>query len=117
MNTFSQQLVQVHLLLQIKEVQDQIQRAKQYTKCSKQLQTPESQAKRSRWTAAEDQLLVQQIRALGIENYKQVKMESKSSSQVYFRLRYLKNVCMQDKELISSKINLNCFQKFPTSYK
>ncbi|CAL6028573.1 SANT/Myb_domain [Hexamita inflata] len=117
MNNFNLQVVHVHLLLQIKEIQNQIKEAKdQFQQCS-QNKIQESQAKRYRWTAREDELLVTKFQEIGIENYKQIKLESKSDRQVYFRLRYLKHASLTEKELTSSRIDLNCFQKFPTNYR
>ncbi|CAL6009489.1 SANT/Myb_domain [Hexamita inflata] len=117
MNIFNQQLVHVHLLLQIKEIQDQVKEAKQQFQQCCQNQIIDSKAKRYFWTAREDELLLAKIQEIGIENYKQIKLESKSDKQVYYRLRYLKHASLTEKELTSSRIDLNCFQKFPTNYK
>ncbi|CAL6044025.1 SANT/Myb_domain [Hexamita inflata] len=106
MKVYSQQLLQMHLLLEINELQVQIQEIKELmTKCH--IKNESVQKRRiTRWTEEEDQLLIDQMHAAGTQNYKQIQIVTKSASQVYFRLRYLKNVFLQNKELYLNKTDL-----------
>ncbi|CAL6069645.1 SANT/Myb_domain [Hexamita inflata] len=79
---FNQQLIQINLLQQIERTKNQIKK-KQIQNNNKIRQSD----KRSRWTQKQDEELIQQINQIGIENYKQIKVQNKTGSQVYFRLR------------------------------
>ncbi|CAL5990727.1 SANT/Myb_domain [Hexamita inflata] len=106
---FNEQLIHVHLLLEINEVQNLIKQHK--IMCRKKQQPRIKEDNRClRWTKEEDQLLVDQIGIMGIQNYKQINIPSKSTQQVYFRIRYLSNVVLQNKELYLNKTDLDCFK-------
>ncbi|CAL6040663.1 SANT/Myb_domain [Hexamita inflata] len=88
MSIFNQQLIQIHLLLQIERTRDQIKN---------QIRINQSK-KRQFWTKQQDEELIQQINQIGTTNYKQISVQNKTSSQVYFRLRYLRGVYLQNKD-------------------
>ncbi|CAL6036842.1 SANT/Myb_domain [Hexamita inflata] len=52
---------------------------------------------RSLWSFNEDQLLLKYVKELGQDNYNQIAnlLCSKTNKQVYFRLRYLKQLFVQ----------------------
>ncbi|CAL6050063.1 SANT/Myb_domain [Hexamita inflata] len=107
MKVYSQQLLQMHLLLEINELQVQIQQIKELMASKCHIKKESVQKRRiTRWTEEEDQLLIDQMHAAGTQNYKQIQIVTKSASQVYFRLRYLKNVFLQNKELYLNKTDL-----------
>ncbi|CAL6005476.1 SANT/Myb_domain [Hexamita inflata] len=113
------QLYQIDLLLQICDIQAQITKIKQemalkQTRTDLQTQT---NSKRSRWSQQDDQQLVTQVKLLGIHNYQQIaqKIPNKTASQVYFRLRYLKGVFLQEKEVYQNKTDLQWFGELGVS--
>ncbi|CAL6078304.1 SANT/Myb_domain [Hexamita inflata] len=78
-------------LNQIHQVHHQIQQLQQ-------LQLPDCSQQRDRWTRQEDELLSHAVKAIGKQNYAKLSkfIASKSSKQVYFRLRYLSQKKRQD---------------------
>ncbi|CAL6031739.1 SANT/Myb_domain [Hexamita inflata] len=84
---------------------------------NEQVCTPQTQRKRrERWTADEDQLLIQQLQIHGMK-VELFNIPTKSSNQVYFRLRYLKQVYLQSKGVhghtkYEQCVDLSCFKLF-----
>ncbi|CAL5996589.1 SANT/Myb_domain [Hexamita inflata] len=99
MDVFNKQLQSVYLLTQIEEVQKQILDLKNQ-RCKVQQQTSESRAKRSRWTSQEDQKLLQLVKKHGVRSYAFLaeQMQDKQPDQVYFKIRYLKQLYQNSKE-------------------
>ncbi|CAL5990722.1 SANT/Myb_domain [Hexamita inflata] len=82
---FEKQLQQINLIFQIQQQQNELQNYKT------------SSQKKKRWTKQEDQLLIQQIKLFGINECKKIQIDGKTTSQIYFRLRYLKEAYLQNK--------------------
>ncbi|CAL5985143.1 SANT/Myb_domain [Hexamita inflata] len=99
MSIFNQQLIQIHLLLQIERTRDQIKNQIHNNKSK-------TNKKRQFWTKQQDEELIQQINQIGIMNYKQISVQNKTSSQVYFRLRYLKGVYFQNKDKFDEELKI-----------
>ncbi|CAL6025318.1 SANT/Myb_domain [Hexamita inflata] len=95
MSIFNQQLIQIHLLLQIERTRDQIKN---------QIRINSKSKKRQFWTKQQDEELIQQINQIGTTNYKQISIQNKTSSQVYFRLRYLRGVYLQNKDKFDEEL-------------
>ncbi|CAL6111772.1 SANT/Myb_domain [Hexamita inflata] len=100
----NQQVYQIDLLLQISDIQQKIALIKsemQLQRCRAKNQKI-NQKLRSRWSAKDDQQLVRQVKLLGIQNCQEIaqNIPNKTTSQVYFRLRYLKSLFQQDKEQV-----------------
>ncbi|CAL6081251.1 SANT/Myb_domain [Hexamita inflata] len=107
----NQQLYQIDLLLQINDIRQQIAQVQseiQLTQRRKAGTQEINQKLRSRWNAQEDQLLVSKVKLFGIHNYQEIaqNIPNKTASQVYFRLRYLKSIFQQDKEVYQNKTDL-----------
>ncbi|CAL5985149.1 SANT/Myb_domain [Hexamita inflata] len=100
MSIFNQQLIQIHLLQQIERTRDQIKNQIHINNKSK------TNKKRQFWTKQQDEELIQQINQIGIMNYKQISVQNKTSSQVYFRLRYLKGVYLQNKDKFDEELKM-----------
>ncbi|CAL6063574.1 SANT/Myb_domain [Hexamita inflata] len=76
---------------------------------------------RDRWTADEDKLLIQQLQIHGIKGQDLFNIPTKSANQVYYRLRYLKQVYLQQKSVqehtkFQQFIDLSCFKLFCKQY-
>ncbi|CAL6062840.1 SANT/Myb_domain [Hexamita inflata] len=99
MDVFNKQLQSVYLLTQIEEVRKQILDLKNQ-KCNVQQQTSESRVKRSRWTNQEDQKLLQLVKKHGVRSYAFLaeQMQDKLPDQVYFKIRYLKQLYQNSRE-------------------
>ncbi|CAL6002544.1 SANT/Myb_domain [Hexamita inflata] len=72
---------------------------------------------RDRWTADEDKLLIQQLQIHGIKGQDLFNIPTKSANQVYYRLRYLKQVYLQQKSVhehtkFDQNIDLSCFKLY-----
>ncbi|CAL6082143.1 SANT/Myb_domain [Hexamita inflata] len=109
------QLYQIALLLQIGDIQAEITKIKQeITLRRTRTDHLQTNSKRSRWSQHDDQQLVTQVKLLGIHNYQEIsqKIPNKTASQVYFRLRYLKGVFLQEKEVYQNKTDLKWFGEF-----
>ncbi|CAL5985140.1 SANT/Myb_domain [Hexamita inflata] len=118
----NQQLHQIDLLLQISEIQQKIAQVQSEMQLAqrRKAETQEiNQKLRSRWSAQEDQQLVSQVKLLGIQNCQEIaqKIANKTASQVYFRLRYLKNVYQQDKEVYQNKTDLQWLGEISVNHK
>ncbi|CAL6031737.1 SANT/Myb_domain [Hexamita inflata] len=76
---------------------------------------------RDRWTADEDKLLIQQLQIHGIKGQDLFNIPTKSANQVYYRLRYLKQVYLQQKSVhehtkFQQFIDMSCFKLFCKQY-
>ncbi|CAL6052465.1 SANT/Myb_domain [Hexamita inflata] len=107
------QLYQIALLLQIGDIQAEITKIKKEMTL-RRTDHSHTNSKRSRWSQQDDQQLVTQVKLLGIHNYQEIsqKIPNKTASQVYFRLRYLKGVFLQEKEVYQNKTDLQWFGEF-----
>ncbi|CAL5975550.1 SANT/Myb_domain [Hexamita inflata] len=58
-------------------------------------------SERSRWSFREDKLLYQRVLLFGASNYKllALEFEGKTEKQIYFRIRYLKSIYIQKKNV------------------
>ncbi|CAL5998445.1 SANT/Myb_domain [Hexamita inflata] len=100
MDVFNKQLQSVYLLTQIEELQKQILDLKTQRSSKTQQPALESKTKRSRWTSQEDQKLLQLVKKHGVRSYAFLaeQMQDKLPDQVYFKIRYLKQLYQNSKE-------------------
>ncbi|CAL6107067.1 SANT/Myb_domain [Hexamita inflata] len=110
---FESQLMQVHLLLQIDELQKLVKAARAENVVLNKKQPQAKPRLRDKWSEEEDALLVAQVKLLGTHRFREIALNipTKTESQVYFRLRYLRHVFEQDKEVQRNRTDLQCFQK------
>ncbi|CAL6002548.1 SANT/Myb_domain [Hexamita inflata] len=109
--------INMELLQQIQYTSEQI--AKVHN--SRALKSQTRLRQRDRWTADEDKLLIQQLQIHGIKGQDLFNIPTKSSNQVYYRLRYLKQVFLQSKGVhehtkYEQCIDLSCFKLFCGQY-
>ncbi|CAL6002540.1 SANT/Myb_domain [Hexamita inflata] len=114
-------IMQEELKQQIKILQNEILQTynKRILKSQNKLQPRLRQ--RDRWTADEDKLLIQQLQIHGIKGQDLFNIPTKSANQVYYRLRYLKQVYLQQKSVhehtkFDQNIDLSCFKLFCKQY-
>ncbi|CAL6050129.1 SANT/Myb_domain [Hexamita inflata] len=110
---FESQLMRVHLLLQIDELQKQVNAVRAENAALNKKQPQAKPRLRDKWSEEEDALLVAQVKLLGTHRFRQIALNipTKTENQVYFRLRYLRHVFEQDKEVQHNRTDLQCFQK------
>ncbi|CAL5979815.1 SANT/Myb_domain [Hexamita inflata] len=110
---FECQLMRVHLLLQIDELQKLVKAARAENIVLNKKQPQAKPRLRDKWSEEEDAVLVAQVKLLGTHRFREIALNipTKTESQVYFRLRYLRHVFEQDKEVQHNRTDLQCFQK------
>ncbi|CAL6031759.1 SANT/Myb_domain [Hexamita inflata] len=109
------------LSTQIQETQAQIEQIQSNRIFNSQNKQNMRLRQRDRWTADEDKLLIQQLQIHGIKGQALFNIPTKSSNQVYYRLRYLKQVYLQQKSVhehtkYDQTIDLSCFKLFCGDY-
>ncbi|CAL6011263.1 SANT/Myb_domain [Hexamita inflata] len=105
------------LLTQIQETQAKIEQIQSNRIFNSQNKQNMRRRQRDRWTADEDKLLIQQLQIHGIKGQDLFNIPTKSANQVYYRLRYLKQVYLQQKSVhehtkYDQTIDLSCFKLF-----
>ncbi|CAL6031757.1 SANT/Myb_domain [Hexamita inflata] len=113
--------IQQKLKQQIKMLQMEIAQEYNYRIMKSQNKLQPRLRQRDRWTADEDKLLIQQLQIHGIKGQALFNIPTKSSNQVYYRLRYLKQVYLQQKSVhehtkYDQTIDLSCFKLFCGDY-
>ncbi|CAL6002546.1 SANT/Myb_domain [Hexamita inflata] len=113
--------IQQELSRQIQETQAQIEQIQSIIIFNSQNKQNMRLRQRDRWTADEDKLLIQQLQIHGIKGQDLFNIPTKSANQVYYRLRYLKQVYLQQKSVhehtkFDQNIDLSCFKLFCGDY-
>ncbi|CAL6011264.1 SANT/Myb_domain [Hexamita inflata] len=114
-------LINMELSLQIQQTSEQIAEIHNNRVLMSKNKQNMRLRQRDRWTADEDKLLIQQLQIHGIKGQDLFNIPTKSSNQVYYRLRYLKQVFLQSKGVhehtkYEQCIDLSCFKLFCGQY-
>ncbi|CAL6031761.1 SANT/Myb_domain [Hexamita inflata] len=117
----NQILINMELSQLIQETSEQITQIQNNKILKSQNKQQPRLRQRDRWTADEDKLLIQQLQIHGIKGLDLFNIPTKSSNQVYYRLRYLKQVFLQSKGVhehtkYEQCIDLSCFKLFCGQY-